>query len=411
MFRQRTLTTVIIFVVILALGLFGYSPLLKRLNLGLDLRGGVHVVLEARDDPTNPVTDEKMNHLKTVMQRRVDELGVSEPVIQREGKDRLIVELAGLTDPEKAVEVIGRTAQLAFKTHDGKVVLTGEQLKDARPARHPDTGAPEVHLSFNDEGTKAFASVTTELSRNYPEGDPRRRIAIYLDDELLTNPEVKEPIPTGEARITGGFASFEDAANIAALLKAGALPVPTDIVEKRLIGPSLGLDSLAKSKQAVIIGLAGIALYMLIMYRLPGLVACFSLIIYGLIVVGVLAALKATLTLPGIAGLLLSVGVAVDANILIYERLREELRSGKSLRASVEAGFKHAFRTIVDANVTTLIAAFVLLYYGIGPVKGFAVTLSLGILASMFTAISLTRFLLGSLISLEIFRNPKLYGA
>lgn len=406
------LKVIVVFLAILALGIGALPPLLKAMKLGLDLKGGVHVVVEAKDTPEHKVTNEDMEALQRVMRNRVDELGLAEPLIQREGSRRLIIELAGASDPEEAVKVIGKTALLEFKTSDGRVVVSGKDLKDAKAIIDSRTQEPQVALKFNAEGTKRFAEVTTELTQKYAKEDPRRRIGIYLDNQLLTNPVVDEPIPSGEAVIRGGFADFKEAANLAALLRGGALPVPVQIEERRAVGPTLGQDSLIKSEKAAIVGLVAIALFMLIVYRLPGLVANFSLIVYAVLVLAALWVLKATLTLPGIAGLLLSVAMALDANILIYERLKEELRNGKTLRAAVDAGFKRAFVTIFDSNATTVLAAIVLYFLGSGTVRGFAITLSLGIVVSMFTAIALTRTLLRLIISVPLFsRNLWLYGA
>lgn len=387
-----------------------FQPLVGSINYGLDLQGGVHVVGQAKPGPGQTLTGEDMSQLQEVMRNRVDELGVSEPVIQREGEDRLIVELAGVKDPDAAVEAIGRTAMLEFRTMDDELVLTGQDLADALPARDPATSEPIIELEFKSAGAQKFSQVTSQLVQQYPEGDPRRHIAIFLDKELLTNPHVDEAITTGKAVIRGGFASFDEAANLAALLRGGALPVNLEIIEKRTVGPSLGQDSLQKSAVAVTVGLAAIALFMLLYYRLPGLIADFSLIVYAIILLAALVGMQATLTLPGIAGLLLSAGMAVDANIIIYERLKDELRRGKSLRAAVDAGFRRAIWTIVDANVTTLITAAVLYYLGTGPIRGFAVTLSLGILASMFTAVFLTRWMLRLVASIDVLRRESFFG-
>jgi len=396
-------------VAIVAIGLLAFQPLVSRLNLGLDLRGGVQVTLQAVEKPGEPVTREQMQQLQAVIRERVDQLGISEPRIQIAGTNRLIVELAGIEDPEEAVELIGKTAMLEFKKADGTVILKGDQLQDARAGHDPRDNRPIISLKFNSEGAKAFANATTEAAR-YPEGDPRRYIGIYLDNQLISNPHVDEPIANGQAVISGGFRDFEEAANLAALLRGGALPVETEVIAKQSVGPTLGLEHLDKSKTAIIVGLAAIAIFLLVVYRLPGVVANLSLVIYGIIVLGALYLLDAVLTLPGIAGLLLSVGMAVDANILIYERIKEELRNGKTLRAAVEAGFKRAFWTIFDSNSTTLIAAAILYYLGSGPIRGFAVTLSIGILASMFTAITLTRWLLRLLVQTGLFNKLAYYG-
>lgn len=394
---------------IFAVGAMAMGPLLSMINLGLDLQGGVHVELQAIENG-KPVTEQDMVQLVQVMRQRIDELGVSEPVIQRVGDKRLIVELAGLEDPEAAVKVIGKTAQLIFMKADGSVILTGEDLKDAQATIDPASQMPEINLDFNPQGARAFADATTELAAKYPKDDPRRRIAILLDGEVLTNPEVQEPILHGRARITGGYTDYQDAANIAALLRAGALPVSMEIIAKKVVGPTLGWDSLVKSKYAAIIGLLLLGIFMLLAYRVPGFISLFSLTIFALIVSGALVLLKATLTVPGIAGLLLSISMAVGSKIIIFERIKDELLNNKTLRASIESGFRRAFWTVFDANVTTLIAAAVLFYFGSGPIRGFAITLSIGIITSMFTAIALTLWLLRMAVQVNAFKKTSLFG-
>lgn len=385
-----------------------FPPLVNQIDLGLDLQGGVQVLLEGQDTPEHKVTTEDMKQLQAVMRQRVDELGVSEPVIQLVGRNRLSVELAGIKNPDEAVEIIGKTAMLEFKTPDGKTILTGKNLKDAE-ARIDANGKPVINLEFDSEGTKIFAEVTARLA-SLPSGDPNKIMAIYLDDELLTAPEVQSSIPNGRAVISGGFASFDEAANIAALLRGGSLPVETKIVEKRSVGPTLGLDSLEKSKRALIVGLLGIAFMLILIYRLPGVIAVITLVVFAILVLAGLAGIDAVLTLPGIAGILLSVGMAADANIIIYERMKDELRNGKTLRAATEAGFNRAFWTIFDSNLTTIIAAVVLFYLGTGPIRGFALTLILGIIANMFTAIVLTRALLRITVNIQALHKKSLYG-
>ncbi len=272
------------------------------------------------------------------------------------------------------------------------------------------TQAPLISLQFNPEGSKVFAAVTQKLVDDYRMGDPQRSIGIFLDDQLLTNPTVNEAIPSGQAQISGGFATLEEAANLAALLRAGSLPVNVEIMEKRTVGPTLGLDSLEKSKQALIWSIGIIMVFIVIFYRIPGLIADLALAIYALLVVGVMAGINAVLTLPGIAGLILSIAMAVDCNIIIFERIREELAAGKTIRASVEAGFNRAIITVVDANVTTLLAAAVLYWLGTGAVRGFAVTLSIGIIMSLLTAVLLTRFLLREVVATGAVTSPKLFG-
>ncbi len=397
------LTLLILLVLGLAVGLA--KPLANKLQerLGLDLRGGVHVVFEAVPTPETPVTADSITRLIATFRNRVDALGVTEPVIQPEGSRRVVVELPGVKDPEEAVRVLPRTAHLEFKTEDGKTVLTGKDLIDARAQLNPGNNEPVVLLKFNKKGAEIFGRVTT--------ANVQRRIAIFLDDQLLTAPVVEEPITTGDAVIRGGYETLKEAQQDAVLLRSGALPVKVKLMEKRSVGPSLGKDSLDRSLRAGMIGIAFIFIFMLLYYRVPGLVADLSLFVYGLIVIGIFLLINATLTLPGIAGFILSFGMAVDANIIIYERLKEELKTGKTLRAAIDAGFRHAFRAILDANVTTLIATAVLYYFGSGPIRGFAVTLSIGILTSMFTAIMFTRFVLHLVARSRLILNPKAYGA
>ncbi len=379
-----------------------WLPFYKLIKQGLDLKGGVHVVLEAVDTPEAPVTPDRVKQAMAIIENRVNAFGVAEPVIQQQGGRRIIVELAGIADPDEAVRNLIKTAYLEFKTEDGVTVLTGRQLKNAVEAKDPQTGQVQVNLEFEPDGAKTFAEVTA--------ANVGRRIAILLDGRVLQAPVVKEPIPNGRAQITG-YESLEEAHNIAILLRSGALPVKLEVMEKRTVGPTLGVDSLNKSIKAGIAGLAAILIFMAAYYRVPGLVADLALVIYALLVFMIFAALHVTMTLPGIAGFLLSLGMAVDANVIIFERLREELWSGKTLRSAIDAGFKRAFVAIFDANVTTLIAAAVLYYFGTGPIKGFAVTLSIGILCSMFTAITMTRWMLHLVAGSNLVRNVKLYGA
>lgn len=378
-----------------------YLPFIKWINLGLDLQGGVHVVMEAKDAPDAKVTPEAMRQLKAIIQNRVDQFGVAEPVIQQQGDRRMIVELAGIKDPEEAVNTMVKTAFLEFKTADGQTVVTGKDLEDAQESKDPTSGAVEVNLTFKSEGAQKFAQATT--------ANVGKQIAIILDGKILQNPTVQGPITQGKARITG-YQSLEEAHNIAILLRSGALPVKVEVIEKRTVGPALGADSLAKSKHAGVVGVTAILVFMLVYYRLPGLVANFALIIYSIIVLVIFAGLNVTMTLPGIAGFLLSLGIAVDANVIIFERIKEEMRGGKGLRSAIDAGFKRGFVAVFDANATTVLAAAVLLFLGTGPIKGFAVTLIIGIAASMFTAISMTRWLLHLLAATNLVKSPKYFG-
>lgn len=380
----------------------GWLPWGKHVILGLDLQGGVHVVLEAKGTPKDPVTPEKIDRAMAVIENRVNQFGVAEPVIQKQGEDRIIVELAGNLDPERVVRELIKPAYLEFKDEEGNVIVTGADLKDAIEARDPTSGMVEVDLTFNKEGASKFAEAT---ARNVG-----RHIGIYLDGKLVQNPRVEEPIPNGKARITG-YQSLEEAHTVAVLLRSGALPVRLEVMEMRGVGPQLGQDSLSKSIKAGIVGLVAILVFMIMYYRVPGVIANLALIFYALLVFAVFIGLHATMTLPGIAGFLLSLGMAVDANVIIFERIKEELRSGKLVHSAIDAGFKRGFVAVFDANLTTLIAAVVLYFFGQGPIKGFAVTLSIGIVASMFTAVSLTRWMLHLLAGSGLVKNARYYGA
>ena len=411
---ERFLLVLITVLIIAVLTFAAIEPFQNNVKLGLDLKGGVLVRLEA---PEN-ATDEDMAKAIAIIDNRINSLGVTEPEIRREGDNRILVELPGVNNPEEAVDLIGKTALLEFKRVDTlETVITGKDLKTAKEGMDPSEPDPGkknfVGLELNAEGAKKFAAVTRELVDKYSENenDPNRVIAIFLDDRLISAPLVGSVITNGQASISGGFSTLEEAHNLAILLSSGALPVALDIIEKRTVGPKLGLDSLVKSQNAALYGIASILLFMIVYYRIPGIVAGFSLVLYTLIVWGILIGINATITLPGIAGFLLSMGMAVDANVIIYERLKEELKNGKSLRAAVDAGFSRAFWTIFDANVTTLIASAVLIYFGTSSIRGFALTLSIGILASMFTAITFTRFILRQLALAKITNNNKLYGA
>lgn len=393
------------FLVIVAaiLAVFGYyiSPLATSIKQGLDLQGGTHVVLEAIDTPEAKVDEDAVQRVVKIIERRVNELGLTEPIIQRQGDRRIIVELPGVKDPEKAIEMLGKTALLEFQDESHTTVLTGKDLKDAK-AQIDQSNRNLVALEFSDEGAQKFADLTAK--------NIGKHISILLDKQELTSPVVQEVIPSGKAVITGNR-SIDEAQRLAILLRSGSLPVKVDIIETRTVGPTLGQDSKEKSKQAFAIGIGAIVIFMLLFYRLSGFVANIALILYVLLLLVSLKMLNATLTLPGIAGIILSMGMAVDANVLIFERFKEEHRAGKTLRAAMDAGFSRAFATIFDSNVTTLIAAAVLFFLGTGPIKGFAITLGLGIILSMLTAITITRFMLKMLMHANIFKNGKIFGA
>ena len=401
-------------------------------NLGLDLAGGVYVLLEAEDVDDEVDGDDAVERAMTVIRSRVDELGVSEPVLQREGRDRIRIELAGEDlDRDEAMEVIGRTAQLKFfgpeilddpdfdmdlireveeeeqtKTISQAVLdrheplLTGDDLADASASYDPH-GRPFVGIEFTSEGRDKFAEATTRYV-NQP-------IVMVLDNEVISAPNVNEPITGGNASIEN-VGSISEASNIALMLRTGALPVTLNELETRTVGPTLGAELLDNSVVAASIGLGLVLLFMVAFYRLPGIMSCFGLGLYLIILFMVLIGIGATFTLPGIAGLVLSIGMAVDANVIIFERIKEELRDKKTLRTSVDSGFKKALSTILDSNVTTLIGASILFYFGTGPVRGFAVTLTIGILASMFTAIIFSKFILKTLVQTRMVKNTKYFG-
>ncbi len=399
---MRAKSSIIIVAMLAALGLlanFTYQPILDTIKLGLDLRGGLRVVLQAQESEGEKVTDDTIQKAVGIIRERVDSLGVKETTLYPQGDDRVVIEIAGEDDPEAAVNILKNTAQLEFWDEQGNVLLTGKNLKDAQARVRSSDQQGEVLLDFDSEGAKLFAAATA--------ANVGKPLYIVIDQEIISAPTVKTAINDGSAVIEGSFTAKE-ANDLAILLRSGALPVSFEIMEKRSIGPTLGSESLDKSIKAGIVGLIAVLLFMIGFYRLPGLVADLSLLLYAVIVLGTMSLIGAVLTLPGIAGFALSIGMAVDANVIIYERLKEELRLGKTLRAAIDAGFRRAFWTIFDANVTTLITAMVLMYFGTGPIKGFAVTLSIGIIASLAVALTFTRYMLLLLANLS--NNEKLYG-
>ncbi len=370
------------------------------LRKGLDLEGGIYVLLEAVDTGDAEIDYDAIQRAMTIIRQRVDELGVVEPVLQREGERRIRIELPGIDDPGQAMAVIGRTAMLTFLSPEGEVILTGANLKNAYFTRG-EYNQPVVALEFDAEGREIFARATQEYLHQV--------IAIYLDEELVSAPVVQAVITDGNAIITG-IGSAEEAHSIALMLRSGALPVRLVELETRSVGPLLGENALRLAFSAGIVGLLLVALFMLFYYRFAGLVSVISLIVYLAVVFLVLAALKATLTLPGLAGLILSIGMAVDANVLIFERVKEELRLGKTILTAINTGFELALRAILDANITTVIVALVLFIVASGPVRGFAVVLLIGIMASFLTAIFLTRMLLRMAARSRLLKKPAYLG-
>ena len=353
-----------------------------------------------------------------IVRRRVDETGTREPTIQQQGDDRILVQLPGIDDPERIKRLLGKTAKMSFhlvdqrnsvesamagrippgswllpsEGEDGRmylirkrVMVSGDTLIDAQPSTDSRTNEPVVTFRFDTAGAKRFGSATSK--------NVGKLFAIVLDRKVISAPVIREPILGGSGQISGSF-SFQSAQDLALLLRAGALPAPLTILEERSVGPGLGADSIAAGKIASIIGIILVVVFMVAAYGLFGFMADIALIVNMVLILGALSFLQATLTLPGIAGIVLTIGMAVDANVLVFERIREEVRSGRTPISSIDAGYSRAFTTIIDANLTTLIAALLLYAFGSGPVRGFAVTLSIGIITSMFTAIMLTRLMI-----------------
>ena len=399
--RWDSMTKFLVMTFAIILGFAFYAkPVAFSIRQGLDLQGGTHVVLQAVDTPDAKVDDDALNRVVKIIERRVNELGLTEPTIQRQGKDRIIVELPGVKDPDKAIAMLGRTALLEFRDVTGKTVLTGKDLKNSK-AHVGQNNQAVVGLEFNEDGAKKFAALTAQNI-----GKP---ISILLDGDVLTSPVVQEVITGGNAQISGSR-NVEEAEHLAILLRSGSLPVKVEVMETRTVGPTLGQDSKDMSVKAFGIGTISVFVFMVLFYRMSGLVADIALLLYIMLVLLAMKYLNATLTLPGIAGIILSIGMAVDANVLIFERFKEEIRKGKTLRSAMEAGFNKAFTTIFDSNITTIMAAVVLFYLGTGPIRGFAITLARGVVLSMFSAITITRELLRFLIGSNLIKNPAFFG-
>ncbi|EKS28125.1 protein translocase subunit SecD [Afipia felis] len=355
-----------------------------------------------------------------IIEKRVNELGTVEPLIQRQGVDRVLVQVPGLQDPTRLKEILGKTAKMDFRMVDTtvspeqalqgrvppdsevlkgsepphipyvikkQVLVSGADLTDAQPSFDQRTGQPVVSFRFNGTGARKFAQATTE--------NVKQPFAIVLDNEVISAPVIQEPITGGSGQISGNF-TVQQANDLAILLRAGALPAPLTIIEERTVGPGLGQDSIAAGELASYVGSVLVIVFMTLTYRLFGLFANIAVAVNVAMIFGVLSLLNATLTLPGIAGIVLTVGIAVDSNVLIYERIREEVRHGRNAISAIDAGFSRALATILDSNITTFIAAAVLFYIGTGPVRGFAVTLGIGIVTTVFTAFTVTRLIVAS---------------
>ena len=375
---------------------------------GMDLAGGAMILFEA--DTDKEVSAAELDSAQAVIRTRLDSQGYYDAVATKQGDRRIRVEIPAVMDTQSAVDLLGSTAKLQFRDKDGTVVIEGKDVADAQAVygQMNDQGAQGyyVALKLTGEGKNAFAEATDRI-RTYSAGE--NYIAIYLDEEQVSAPQVSERIDSTDCQITGNF-DADTANKLASQIKSGNLPFALKVVESRTIGAQLGEEALDKSILAGFIGLILVMIFMIALYRVCGVVASISLVAYITIVAGILGMFSLTLTLPGIAGIILTIGTAVDANVIIFERIKDELKLGKTLRASVDSGFKRAFTAIIDANITTLIAAVVLYYFGTGSIKGFAVTLFIGTVVSMFTAIIVTKFLLRQVITFGS-KNPKLYSA
>lgn len=427
---------VLLIVLVTAFCVWKAFPPQEKVKLGLDLRGGMQLLLQV--DLTkipNDAKDDAADRVVEIIRNRIDEFGVTEPVITRQGAEEVVVQLPGVTDRERAKEIVGKTAHLEFKMvsednglisqaeagnvpagYDYKEIrdnlgmrkvllekdapLTGEHLTTASIG-FDQYGQSIVQLQFDDEGAKIFDRITFQ--------NIGRQMAIVLDGKVHSAPVIRDRIPNGQAQISGGF-SPDEASDLALVLRAGSLPAPVEIIEERTVGPSLGHDSIQKGIRAGLMGTLLVVLFMPLYYLFAGLIANVGLVFYAIVTIGSLAALNASLTLPGIAGFILSIGMAVDANVLIFERIREEQATGKTPRGAVSSGYHRAFSAILDSNVTTLLTSLLLFMFGTGPVKGFAVTLSIGIIASMFSALLVTRVVFDFLLKMNPNLNLKMFN-
>src|SRR5450830_304449 len=422
--NRLNIVTVVVFAVIVGLAI--WSILSFPIKLGLDLKGGTQVILKATQiqkaaDTTNTTNTTANSNSQTgnassdaidkamlIMLNRIDKLGISEPLITKDFSSNIVVQLPGVDNPDKAVEVIGQTAQLEFRIVEGydaqnnyqlgPVLITGDKLSSAK-AGYDSNGQVVVQFSFNTEGAKEFEKITS--------ANIGKQLAIVLDGQVKSAPVIRSAI--SNSGVIESISSLQEAKDIALVLQTGALPVNLEIQEVRTIGPTLGQDSLQQSLLAGAIGFLLVVIYMVVMYRGLGLISVIGLASYIALFWGVLSGLKTPLTLPGIAGLILTIGIAVDANVLIFARIKEEMLKGKTKIIAFREGFKNALKAIIDSNITTLITAAALYRFGTGPIRGFAVTLAIGIVISMFTAIVLTRSILFLMVNSKVV-SPKFIG-
>ena len=379
------------------IGDYRFKPFTETINKGLDLQGGISVLEEVQGERLMQKTLDRAIELISM---RVNKMGVSETLVAKEGNNRIRIEIPGKFDSKEVLDTVAKSGELTFVGPDKVTILTGKDVKDAT-AYPGEDNKPTIGLEFNETGKKKFAVATEKFL-----GQP---ITIYMDGEELTSPTVQAVISDGKAVITGSK-TLEEATRQAQIIKSGALPVTLKAVSVKTVGATLGKNALPLSMKAGAIGILFILIFMLLYYRAPGIIADISLILYVILVLGTFSAINATLTLAGIAGFLLTVGMAVDANVLIFERIKEELKTGKSIKSSVDAGFHRALSSILDSNITTIIAALVLYTIGTGAVKGFALTLMIGITISVFTALTSTKFLLKLAVEMGLLSKTSHFG-
>ena len=422
----KSITKLVVALVVIVLGayiaLFGFNIQMfgwhisypsaldpdNGIRQGLDLVGGSVITYEAQ---TETAEDSEMESVKNVLRKRLDSLGYSEATVSRQGEKKVRVEIPAIQDPEEAVQTLGQTAKLTFRDADGNVVLEGTDVASATAAfgkvNENGTDQHYVQLRLSSDGVSKFAEATAAAAAR--KGESKNYIAIMLDEEVISQPSVDQAINSETCVISGGFQDSSETREPATLNNSGNLPFSIKDLELRRVGPTLGERALETSLWAAGIGILLVLIFMVVCYRLPGVMADIAMIAYIAIVTFIMSWFRINLSLPGIAGIILSVGMAVDANVIIFARMKEELALGKTVRSAVEAGFNRAFIAILDANVTTMIAAVVLYYFGTGPIQGFAITLAIGTVVSMFSAIVITKFLLRQMVGLKL-HNPSLYG-
>ena len=403
-----------------AVGLPGQTPVKDKIQRGLDIEGGVYVVLEAQgvEDLSDEELRDQMERAQTVIKNRVDGMGLTNPNVRIEGGNRIRVELPGVEDADEAIELVGRTAQLRFVLADQSFILDGSNVKNAAVTTNTEKGGYAVELEFDSEGTKAFTEATTVTSQGGVESTlftdegykvPNNSIVIMLDSDIISYPTAEKVISQSTCIIEGNFTQ-EEAAQLAALIRGGALPVELQEISSSSQTATIGIDAFHKSVMAGIIGLAIIFILMICGYRLMGVAADLALALYVVLILAMMALMGSVLTLPGIAGIILSIGMAVDANVIIFTRIKEEIVAGKSVRVAVGSGYRNALSTVIDAQVTTLIATVILYQLGTSSVKGFAWTLMIGIIASIFTAVVVTQLYLQCFADTPALCKPGYFG-